>query len=151
MGLLSSIALSNTPLGSSLMLFIHTLQNSAGVYVAMRTEFGASLKHQRSYLHGQRSSKLTCQLWTPTSQFEGCFTVYESPWANLHVVAMFRFMSDRNQPSLPSPLYSVLVFLVILPTALHFLTLFLRSYLCLINPFNNTSLYESLLQPWCNS
>ena len=35
----------------------------------------------------------------------------------------------------------------ILPTALRFLTLFFRSYLCLIGPFNLMSVYESLLQP----
>ena len=32
-----------------------------------------------------------------------------SPWAHLHVVGMLRFMSDINQPSLPTPFYSVLV------------------------------------------
>ena len=32
-----------------------------------------------------------------------------SPWARLHVVGMLRFMSDINQPSLPTPFYSVLV------------------------------------------
>ena len=32
-----------------------------------------------------------------------------SPWAHLHVVGMLRFMSNINQPSLPTPFYSVLV------------------------------------------
>ena len=32
-----------------------------------------------------------------------------SPRARLHVVGVLRFMSDMNQPSLPTPLYSVLV------------------------------------------
>ena len=32
-----------------------------------------------------------------------------SPRAHLHVVGMLRFMSDINQPSLPTPFYSVLV------------------------------------------
>ena len=32
----------------------------------------------------------------------------------------------------------------------HFLTLFFRSYICLIGLFKYVSLYESLLQPWCN-
>ena len=35
----------------------------------------------------------------------------------------------------------------ILSTTLRFLTLFFRSYLCLISAFNYISLYESLLQP----
>ena len=34
---------------------------------------------------------------------------YPSPRAHLHVVGMVRFMSDTNQPSLPTPFYSVLV------------------------------------------
>ena len=38
----------------------------------------------------------------------------------------------------------------ILPTTLRFLTQFLRSYFCLIGPFNYISLYEGLLQPWYN-
>ena len=33
----------------------------------------------------------------------------ESPRANPHVVGMLRFMSDINQPSLPTPFYSILV------------------------------------------
>ena len=32
-----------------------------------------------------------------------------SPLAQLHVVGMLRFMADINQPSLPTPFYSVLV------------------------------------------
>ena len=34
---------------------------------------------------------------------------YWSLWAHLHVVGMSRFMSDINQPSLPTPFYSVSV------------------------------------------
>ena len=33
----------------------------------------------------------------------------QSPWAHLHVVGMLQFMSNINQPSLPTPFYSVLV------------------------------------------
>ena len=33
----------------------------------------------------------------------------QSPRDHLHVVRMFRFMSDVNQPSLPTPFYSVLL------------------------------------------
>ena len=32
----------------------------------------------------------------------------KSPWVHLHVVGMLRFMFDKNQPSLPTPFYSVL-------------------------------------------
>ena len=32
-----------------------------------------------------------------------------SLWVHLHVVGMLRFMSDKNQPSLTTPFYSVLV------------------------------------------
>ena len=39
----------------------------------------------------------------------------------------------------------------ILPTTLRFLTVFFRSYFCFSGPFNDISLYESLLQPWSNS
>ena len=37
------------------------------------------------------------------------FSVISSPRAHPHVVGMLRFMSGVNQPSLPTPLYSVLV------------------------------------------
>ena len=87
---------------------------------------------------------------------------YLSPRAHSHVVGMLQFMSDINQPSLPTSFYSVLVSSSVLwpfqlyfipsiftPT-LPFLTLFFQSYLGLIGPFNFISLYESLLQPWYN-
>ena len=66
---------------------------------------------------------------------------------------------DINEPSLPTPFYSVLVSIsafMALSTAFHsknspdhspFPTLFFRSDLRLIGPFNYISLYESLLQP----
>ena len=66
---------------------------------------------------------------------------------------------DINQPSLTTPFYSVLVSISVftalstvfhfinLPMTVRFLTLFLRSYICLIGPFNFISFYESLLQP----
>ena len=38
----------------------------------------------------------------------GLVSVLGSPRANLLVVGMLRFMSDINQPSLPTPIYSVL-------------------------------------------
>ena len=41
-------------------------------------------------------------------------------------------------------------FTAVLPTTLHFLTLFVQSSLCLIGPFGYISLYESLLQAWYN-
>ena len=37
------------------------------------------------------------------------YFVYLSPWAHLHVVGMLQIMPDINQPSLPTPFYSVLV------------------------------------------
>ena len=76
-------------------------------------------------------------------------------------VAVYVF--DVNQPSLPTPFHSVLVSIsafmalstvfhsINSPTTLHFLTSFLRSYFCLIGPFNYISLYESLLQPRYNT
>ena len=85
-----------------------------------------------------------------------------SPQAHLHLVGMFRFMSDINQPSLTTPFYSVLVLFLflwpfqlcfipeILPQTLRFLTLFFRSYVCLIGPFNYISFYESIIQSWYN-
>ena len=71
-------------------------------------------------------------------------------------VAIYVF--DINQPSFPTPFYSVLVSIsvfmalstvfhsIILPTTLRFLTLFFRSHFCLLGPFNYISLYESLFQ-----
>ena len=70
---------------------------------------------------------------------------------------------DMNQPSLPTPFYSVLVSISVfmaLSTVFHFvncpynslcfLTLFYRSCLCLLRPFSYVSLNESLLQLWYN-
>ena len=66
---------------------------------------------------------------------------------------------DVNQPSLPTPFYSVLMYVsvfmalstvfhsIILPRTLRFLSLFFRSYFCPNGPFNCVSLYESLPQP----
>ena len=59
------------------------------------------------------------------------------PWAHLHVVGMLQFMSDMNQPSLPTPLYSVLVSVSVfmaLSTAFHF-----------INSLDNSPFYDSVL------
>ena len=42
--------------------------------------------------------------WTPGRLF-----LQSSSRAHLHVVGMLRFMSDINQPSLPTPFYSVLM------------------------------------------
>ena len=44
--------------------------------------------------------------------------------------------------------FNCILFHKISPTTLRFLTLFFRFYLCLIGPFNHSSLQESLLQPW---
>ena len=86
-----------------------------------------------------------------------------SPRAHLRVVGMLRFMS-KIQINWACPLLFILcsrvcfslmalstVFhSIISPTTLCFLTLFFRSYRCLVGPFNYMSLYTSLLQPWCN-
>ena len=45
----------------------------------------------------------------------------QSPWAHLHVVGTLRFMSDINQPSLPTPFNSVLVSLSLWPFQLYFI------------------------------
>ena len=48
--------------------------------------------------------------------------ISQSPRAHLHVVGMLRFVSDVNQPSLPTPFYSVLVSVSVfkaLSTVLH--------------------------------
>ena len=79
------------------------------------------------------------------------------------VTAGSPYVKDINQPSLPTPCYSVLVFMSVFmdlptvflfhkshPATLRFLTLFFQSCLCLVGPFNCTTLYESLPQPWCN-
>ena len=42
-----------------------------------------------------------------TLSSHGCYWL--APRSHLHVVGMLRFMSDINQPSLPAPLYFVLV------------------------------------------
>ena len=71
------------------------------------------------------------------------------------------YVKDINQPSLSTPFYSVLVptsVCVTLSSVSHsiispynsLLSQFIRSYLCLLCPFNFISLYESLLQPWYN-
>ena len=77
----------------------------------------------------------------------------KSPRAHHHVLGMLPFMSDINQPSLPTPFYSALVPIsllmalstvfhsMILPATLRFLTLCFRSYPCLIGPFNYIYLF----------
>ena len=62
-----------------------------------------------------------------------------SPRVQIHLVGMLQFMSDINQPSVPTP------FLKIIPPTVRFLTLFFRFYLCHIGPFNFISLYLRLL------
>ena len=69
------------------------------------------------------------------------------------------FVKDINQPSSSTPFYSVLVSISVFtplstvfhsinsPDNLRFLSLFFRSYLCLIVPFNCMSFCESFLQP----
>ena len=83
-----------------------------------------------------------------------------SPCAHLHVVGMLRFMSNINQPSLPTPFYSVLVSISVfmaLSTVFHSINSpdnspFSHSVLLVLGLPNWSfqlymSLYESLLQP----
>ena len=72
------------------------------------------------------------------------------------------YVKDINQPSSPTPYYFVLVSVsvfmalstvfhsIILTTILRFVTLFFRSYLCLLGPSNYLSLSEGLLEPRYN-
>ena len=72
------------------------------------------------------------------------------------------YIFDINQLSLPTPFYSVLVSISVFmavstvfhsmnaPETLRFLSLFFRSYICLIGPFNYTFFYESIVQHWYN-
>ena len=73
-------------------------------------------------------------------------------------MGMLHFMSDINQPSLPTPFYSVLVSIsVFIALSAEFNSInsgdifpfsdCSSSYLCLIGPFNYISLYKSLLEP----
>ena len=69
-------------------------------------------------------------------------------------------LSLTPPPSLPTPFHSALVSISALSTVFHLINSpdnfpFSHSVLsvislCLIGPFNYISLYESLLQPWCN-
>ena len=81
-------------------------------------------------------------------------------WAQLHIVRMLRFMPDINQPSLPTPFYSVLVSISVFMALLIVFhstnsphnspfssSVFFLFYLCLIGPFNYIAFYKSLLQP----
>ena len=51
-------------------------------------------------------SNTTCEYITNLKDF---FSYVKSPRVHLHVVGMLRFMFDINQPSLPTPFYSILV------------------------------------------
>ena len=83
-----------------------------------------------------------------------------SPRAHLHVVGMIRFVSDINQPSLPTPFYSVLMSISVFTahsTVFHSITSpdnspFSDSVLPVLSlPYLVLStlylFYESLLQP----
>ena len=61
--------------------------------------------HNISYTY--RHSAFTLLLWVKS--FLHHFLVLVTPRSHLHVVGMSRFTSGINQPSLPTPCYSVLV------------------------------------------
>ena len=87
----------------------------------------------------------------------------KSTRVHLHVVGMLQSMS-KTKTNRACPFRFILFLCLflslwpfhlyfipkILPTTLRFLTLFFRSYLCLIGPFNYIYLFESLLQPRYN-
>ena len=64
-------------------------------------------------------------------------TILPSPQAHLHVVGMLQFMSDTNQPSLPTPFYSVLVSISVFMT--------LSTVFQSINSSDNSSFSDSVL------
>ena len=117
----------------------------------------------RKAIDDNRQTKQTLQRWYSAWR-NASFNFGISPrgltftWWDVTV-----YVKDINQPSLPTPFYSIPVSVSVLwpfqlylipknpPTTLRFLTLFFRSYLCLIGPFNCMSLYESLIQPWYKS
>ena len=70
------------------------------------------------------------------------------------------YVCDINEPGMPAPFYSALASISVfmaLSTVFHSInssdksplshSVLIRSYFCLIGPFNYISLYESLLQP----
>ena len=93
------------------------------------------------------------------NHFFNKFFLLESPRAHLHLVGMLQFMfltkTNRACPLLFILFLSVSNFMALStvfhfissPTNSRFLTLFIRSYFCLIGPFKYISLYESLPQP----
>ena len=120
--------------------------------------FGSVLCYQNLSLVDAAGNDMVCNLFPatddPCADFLRVF-----PRAHLHTVGMLQFMS-LTHTNRACPLLFILFLcllpslwpfqLYFLPTTLCFLTLFFRSYFCLIGPFNYISLYESLPQPWYN-
>ena len=87
------------------------------------------------------------------------FTLFLFLFPLLILILLHFFLFCPTQPCLPTPFHSVLVSIsvlwpfqlyfnpCILSIALRFLTLFFRSYICLIGPLNCVSLPENLPQP----
>ena len=96
----------------------------------------------------------TCT-YCPTHKWSA--TCHSSPQAHLHMVGMFGFMFATelaHSVLFSSPVCSCLYgpfncisFPKFSRQLSSFLTLFFKSYFCLIGPFNYLPLYESLLQP----
>ena len=63
--------------------------------------------------------------------------IHGAPRAHLYVVGMLRFMSDINPPSLPNPLYSVIVSVSVF--------MFLSTVFHFINSSDNSPLSRSVL------
>ena len=78
------------------------------------------------------------QLSLVSHLFTGAFSChYVSPWAHLHMVGMLQFMPNINQPSLPTPFYSVLVSISV--------SMALSSVFHSINSPNNSPFSDSVL------
>ena len=70
---------------------------------------------------GPRCKRPHCQ---QDMDYCSVFHILQSLWAHLHVVGMLQFISDINQPSLPTPFYSLLVSISVfkaLSTVFHFI------------------------------
>ena len=74
------------------------------------------------------------QLWSLTDLV---LSSYAPPWAHLHVVGMLQFMSDVNQPSLPTPFCSVLASISVFTA--------LSAVFHSINSLNNSPFSDSVL------
>ena len=101
-------------------LFYATRSHSTGsqIHLTIRPNVG-----EVEWTEKSRSPPIRLQTYLRSCLLKygvGCFwrregdLLYSSPRAHLHVVGMLWFMPDINQPSLPTPFYSVLVSISVL-------------------------------------